>query len=501
MTVPAVVEYDRAVRSLPRSVLVGLVALLALRLGIAAVLPLGDDEAYYWDWSHHLAAGYVDHPPAIAVLIWAARHLVANPGIAVHGVAAVLSFATSIALFALAREVLGRDDTATWAVILFNIVPVFAGGGLLAAPDAPLGLCWVLALLWTWRAVRRGGLGAWAAAGVTTGFALQSKYTGAFLPVSIGLWLALAPSHRHWWRRWEPYGAAALALGVFAPVLWWNAGHHWVSFAADATRSGWSGHRNLPIFLALELAYLGPLMLPALLGALIVAAWRGMRGDDAALFLAAGGIPIIAATFGASLAGQVKGHWAAPGYVTATIALAGLATVRPRPVRDAAWRPLAAAAVASTAAVTVLVYALPAIGPAWLPPRLDPTVDYAGWRAAAPEILAAARSGARGPYFITTDRYQVMAQFDLYAGGRIPTTTITDRDQYGIWASWPALRGWDGLFVEDGRYPIQVDLGAGCGAVEPARTIPVVRHGVVVRTLDLVWCRGFLGRPLPAVPR
>ena len=34
-----------------------------------ALLPLSADEAYYWLWSRHLAAGYYDHPPAIAFVI------------------------------------------------------------------------------------------------------------------------------------------------------------------------------------------------------------------------------------------------------------------------------------------------------------------------------------------------------------------------------------------------------------------------------------------------
>jgi len=39
---------------------------LGVRLIIAALVPLHPDEAYYWEWSRHLAAGYFDHPPAIA---------------------------------------------------------------------------------------------------------------------------------------------------------------------------------------------------------------------------------------------------------------------------------------------------------------------------------------------------------------------------------------------------------------------------------------------------
>ncbi|HTO65264.1 MAG TPA: glycosyl transferase, partial [Bradyrhizobium sp.] len=44
-------------------------ALVALRLIAAAVTPLTFDEAYYWMWSKHLAGGYYDHPPMVALVI------------------------------------------------------------------------------------------------------------------------------------------------------------------------------------------------------------------------------------------------------------------------------------------------------------------------------------------------------------------------------------------------------------------------------------------------
>ena len=44
-------------------------ALIVLRAVMAGLLPLSADEAYYWLWSRHLAAGYYDHPPAIAFVI------------------------------------------------------------------------------------------------------------------------------------------------------------------------------------------------------------------------------------------------------------------------------------------------------------------------------------------------------------------------------------------------------------------------------------------------
>ena len=47
----------------------GLVLLTALRLWVAAAVPMVPDEAYYWVWSRALSAGYLDHPPMVALWI------------------------------------------------------------------------------------------------------------------------------------------------------------------------------------------------------------------------------------------------------------------------------------------------------------------------------------------------------------------------------------------------------------------------------------------------
>ena len=52
---------------LVRNTALTILALVALRLVAAAFTPLTFDEAYYWMWSKHLAGGYYDHPPMVAL--------------------------------------------------------------------------------------------------------------------------------------------------------------------------------------------------------------------------------------------------------------------------------------------------------------------------------------------------------------------------------------------------------------------------------------------------
>src|SRR3984885_7617946 len=75
--------------------LAAIAGLILLRFVAGAVLPLSADEAYYWLWSKHLAAGYYDHPPAIAFLIRAGTLVFGDTAFGVRVVPLLLSIAAS----------------------------------------------------------------------------------------------------------------------------------------------------------------------------------------------------------------------------------------------------------------------------------------------------------------------------------------------------------------------------------------------------------------------
>ena len=54
-------------------VALAVVALVAFRLAVAAVLGLAEDEAYYRLWGLNLSWGYYDHPPLVALWIAAGQ--------------------------------------------------------------------------------------------------------------------------------------------------------------------------------------------------------------------------------------------------------------------------------------------------------------------------------------------------------------------------------------------------------------------------------------------
>ncbi len=201
-----------------------------LRLVMAAIVPIVPDEAYYWEWSRHLAAGYFDHPAAIAVLIRAGTLIAGNTPFGVRCVAVLVGTIATVAAVALAQRFGGAvaAQRAAWAVLA---MPLAGAGLVLATPGRrAIGVPWPRASHGrSWRSSSTRPIAWWAAAGLALGCGLESKYTAVLF--GVGIALALEPARsREQWRRPGPYVAILVAAVVFLPVVLWNAGHRWISF-------------------------------------------------------------------------------------------------------------------------------------------------------------------------------------------------------------------------------------------------------------------------------
>src|SRR5262249_44678195 len=81
------------------------------------------DELYFLDCSRHLAWGYVDQPPLIAVIGWAVRHTLGQSLLAIRFLPA-LAGAVEVVLTALiARELGGRRFAQALAAITTLAAP------------------------------------------------------------------------------------------------------------------------------------------------------------------------------------------------------------------------------------------------------------------------------------------------------------------------------------------------------------------------------------------
>ncbi len=420
-----------------------LAALTALRLAIAADVPLAPDEAYYWVWSHALAPGYPDHPPMVALWI---RLGTLIAGDTVFGIRLLgpLSVAAASLLLADAADALFPGQRAGMrAAILLNATLLLGVGSIIMTPDTPLLVFWVSCLWAIARLLRSGDPGWWLAIGLFAGLAMASKYTAALLWSGIVLWVLATPSMRCWLLRPMPWLGAALALLVFLPVVLWNADHQWVSFVRQAGRLGvWQPANALRFtseLVAGQFGLLTPLVFVFCVGGIAVSACTAWRNrDPASTLLAALTLPAVVLFLQHALGDRVQGNWPAIIYPAAAIGAVRLQA----PVWQRLWTP----AVVLGFAITLLVYAQASLNLLPLPERVDPiALVLSGWDRLAAQI-GTIRTQSNATY-IASDEYGVAAE--LARALAVPVIGIDPR-----WATMnlphAAIAGQIGILVHSG---------------------------------------------------
>ena len=441
-----------------RTLIVGVLAAgLLARLLFAGLIPLFGDEAYYWEWSRRLAAGFFDHPPGIPVLIRGGTMLLGAGTLGVRLLPVLAGFVAALACTGIAQRIDGRES-ALRAAIIITCMPLAAAGLVLATPDSPLLATSAVGIYALIRALQsppssRASLAWWAATGVALGLAFSSKYTSILMPVGASLAVLSRSTLRQRLREPGPYVACVVATIVFLPVLKWNASHDWVSFgfqlhhglAAPSRRDIFAPLKRLGDMIGGQAGLVSPILF-VLFG---VAAVRGLRrsASDAAYVLAV----ITAFTFlffcYSATRQRVEANWPAPAYIAAIPLLAALPM-------SAALRRWLRAGLWLAATMSLLIYVHAAFDVLPIPPRKDPVARSAGWRElASAASLTAQRTAvaSRGRTWIAADRYNDAAELAFYAPGH-PTTFSLNlggrTNQYDLWPGFADLaRTGDNLVV------------------------------------------------------
>jgi 4-amino-4-deoxy-L-arabinose transferase-like glycosyltransferase len=215
---------------LVRNTVLTVAALVVLRLVAAIWTPITFDEAYYWIWSKHLAFGYYDHPPGVALVIRLGTMIAGDTELGVRLVSILLALPMSFAVYRTAEILFGGRRVAATATILLNVTMMAAVGTLIVTPDSPLLVASSFVLFFLAKVLESGRGAWWLAVGAAVGLALISKYTALFFGPSILIWLVGVPKLRRWLLSPWLYLGGLVALGIFSPVILWNADHQWVSF-------------------------------------------------------------------------------------------------------------------------------------------------------------------------------------------------------------------------------------------------------------------------------
>jgi 4-amino-4-deoxy-L-arabinose transferase-like glycosyltransferase len=474
-----------------------LIALTALQAYVAARMDFEADEAYYWIWSRHLEASYFDHPPMVAYLIRLGTALAGDTMLGIRLVALVSMVLVAGLLYALAIVLFGERRVALLSVLWLIVTPYAAHFAIIMFPDTPALLFWTLAcvaLALVWRTGR--GLW-WYVVGVAAGLLLLSKYTGMFLGFGILLWLLLSNEMRRWLKRPEPYVGGGVALALFSPVIIWNAQNGWVSFikqfgrALDRMPQG--GLANMGEFVGVQAGFLSPLIFGFLIAGLGVAAWRGLRRQEANWLLpAVTSGPMLLYFLVHAYSSEVLAQW--PSAVYPAAIAAGVAAFLP--LADQAGR-IVLRTVFYAAPCVGLVFGLSLpiqMGWAPLPGKAadDPVARFFGWAGLASDTRSLARTHQAG--YVTASDYCTYATLAYYIR-ELPVRQATEAIRYPFLPPLDPtlLSGSPGLYVEVKGYEGRARLLEHYSSVELIATIWRSRAGDPIEPYRIYLLKDYRG--------
>ena len=307
------------------------------------------DELYFLDLGRHLAWGYLDLPPLVAVIAAFERVAFGTSLTAIRLLPALAGAVVVILAGLIARELGGGRFSQGLAALAVATAPGFLGADHMLTMNAFEPVFWTGCAYALIRIIKAGSPAAWIWFGVLAGLGLENKYSMFFFGFGLVLGLMLSSERRLLWDRWF-WLAALIAFAIFLPNLLWQVHHHFVSFVW--LRYHRTASDNVPLttleFMAEQLLEMQPLSCPIWLAGIwfyfgaregkpyralgwaylvVLAILLFTRGRVYYLF------PAYPMLFGAGAVlvekalGTARWRWAKPAYVT--LILAGAALLAP----------------------------------------------------------------------------------------------------------------------------------------------------------------------------
>ncbi len=244
--------------------LLGGMALLKLLLQFAGITRYGffRDELYYMACGEHLAWGYVDQPPLVALAAWFARHLLGNSIVSIR-LLPVLAGAAVVALTGfLACELGGNRFAQFLGCIGILFAPAYLAFDSFLSMNAFEPLFWLACAWLSLRIAKGASPRLWLAFGVVAGIGLENKHSMLVFGFALVVGLILSGEWRLFRSKWVWIGGL-VALAIFLPNLIWESRHGWPQVEVVRNAQQFKNLRIGPLhFLGDQVLFMNPLALP-----------------------------------------------------------------------------------------------------------------------------------------------------------------------------------------------------------------------------------------------
>ncbi len=357
-----------------------------VRLFLAWVLELGNDEVYYWtyalfpDWSHF------DHPPMVGIFIQTfSLNLLLTNELFIRLSSVVFAALNTWLFFQIGKHI--KNELTGWYAALLYTASLYTSliVGVFILPDTPQVFFWLVSIYLMVAALPdRDGVGSSKRKiillGISIGFAMLSKYSSIYLWFAAALYILFY--NRLWLKTYQLYLAILLSLLILSPVIYWNFQNDFISFTFQGERANIF---NSPLrfdFLATEIGGQFLYNNPFVFILTWIAVFKAIFKNDfiekkkfaLLLFLS---LPLIATFLFVALFRQTLPHWTGPAYLALMLITASyLSGKKLRRIHWAVQSALAFLFILVFLAVAQINYGLFNLSTKM--PK-DPTLDMYGW--------------------------------------------------------------------------------------------------------------------------
>jgi len=226
------------------------------------------DELYYAACGEHLAWGYVDHAPLVAVASQFSRTLFGDSLFALRLLPA-LSAAPKVLLAGwMAREGGGGRFSQFFSALLVVLAPIYLTFDNFLSMNAFEPVFWMLCAAIVLRILNGGSPRLWLLFGLVAGLGLLNKHSMLFFGSGLALGLLLTAARRQF-AHLEIWLGAAIALLIFLPNLLWETHNGYPTIALLRTVIGSKYTTISPLsFIGEQFLLVNPLAAPIWLAGL-----------------------------------------------------------------------------------------------------------------------------------------------------------------------------------------------------------------------------------------